>query len=368
MPSLFQTLNLKLAAWLRAAAARIEPRVGGTKASAVEASPAGFGPPAHWADRVRGMAPQLLEPEGAAPAARSPARPLSNPSPSRELLLTPPTTAPESRREEQRHQPVPASSQNRSAERTAVNHVVPTSRENEITPHDPVIRPAPTAPQPAYPIQPDRATISMESAPAATMAARREVRLRSSSSPEETPAPADARKRSPALRLSPAPRIDSAVEVVSSAPKVEPTRPGHRVSSGPGGLTEPASAAWRNPVRTDRMDATRTPDFASTQPSPASPEVRPVLPDRREPAPAVYPSLASASAMAPARFPSTLPSRRGEAPAFPAPASPAVQGERWPTLPVREPADLREDWLAWQRDSRHQARLDAEQQGLPWTV
>src|SRR6266481_3949481 len=73
--NVFRYLGQTLAVWLRAFANRIEPKTESGADSPANSS-TGDGPPAHWLERVRKHAPQLLH--GARPAPR-PARPARAP-------------------------------------------------------------------------------------------------------------------------------------------------------------------------------------------------------------------------------------------------------------------------------------------------
>src|SRR5262245_44524461 len=53
-----KTIALKVAAWLRAVASRLETRMQKKDSAAPRAS----GPPAHWVERVKDAAPELLQP------------------------------------------------------------------------------------------------------------------------------------------------------------------------------------------------------------------------------------------------------------------------------------------------------------------
>src|SRR5947199_9921178 len=68
--NMFQYLGQTLAAWLRAFANKLEPRVEESARQQVNSGPAA-GPPAHWLERVRKDAPQLLHSERPAPPARA---------------------------------------------------------------------------------------------------------------------------------------------------------------------------------------------------------------------------------------------------------------------------------------------------------
>src|SRR5215510_14769324 len=58
-PNFLSAVRLKLAAWLRVIAGRLEARA--QTADAIS-SPRPSGPPAHWIERVRHAAPELLQP------------------------------------------------------------------------------------------------------------------------------------------------------------------------------------------------------------------------------------------------------------------------------------------------------------------
>jgi len=66
--NVFQYLGQTLAEWLRAFANKIQPKAE-TGGDAPAHSSSGNGPPAHWLERVRQDAPQLLHPAGHAPLA-----------------------------------------------------------------------------------------------------------------------------------------------------------------------------------------------------------------------------------------------------------------------------------------------------------
>ena len=73
------------------------------------------------------------------------------------------------------------------------------------------------------------------------------------------------------------------------------------------------------------------------------------------------PAVRSSASLA-SHPPSTLPTHT-----FPQ-ASESAGVERWPALPPEAGVDAREDWLAWERDQQHHARLHLEQRGSLWTA
>ncbi len=381
MAPLFQQLNVKLAAWLRSVAAGLEPhQPAGESEEGTKSPAADFGPPAHWVERVRGTAPQLLEPDSGSSLA----------SPSRTGAPSPPPVAAVERSDLRANRPVLAALKSWWTTRTArssveTRQVFPISSsegKNEAKASYPFIPPVRADHAANYPSAPSPARSSLSKAASPPSSTRPEIRLQPAPSLQSIPGrPAS---RGQPLRLSPVPlsasrALRSNLSTGSSAPVQDRDLSGRNRVEVPRVAVGPNASAERKPVsssanlrlaslgQVDRPNAP-VPSVSLARPSaPLTPEVRATLPKGRPAVAPVYPALAPKSSPVPLRLPERFAARPAESAAR-AEESPVAETDRWPALPAREDSDAKESWLAWQREEQHRRRIDVEQRGQLWTV
>ena len=414
--ALLLLLARKLAQWASAlhAKALLPDEQGGTPqptadaATASSPAPAPAGPPAHWVERVRQAAPQLLQP-GAFTHGVSPLSPRpDSPSPTRSLAPSPP----------------PAASRNRPFDKLRPGLAPARSRGPWLT--------APSPGQPAPPPQYGEQLAAPPSAP------RRSVSAKAGPSPDLAAGPSDGSQgvagltsssemppAPPAAGRSPELPAPSTVRYPGRSPLRAPLAPTFAAGETSETGAARAQAHDASSTRLGPKAAAPAPAFPGTKatagPVPAHwPAPRPTIAPARAPDDGRSPDAAPGPSRTPSGFPAEFranPASEVAAPRFaesgeasrlrstaspvahswqhvvtrpatrnfstPPPAShtrpesPASAdrprstnrtGQPWPELPPPAVPDSMEEWQAIVRAQEHRRRLDREQEGTPWTV
>lgn len=373
--SFLSAVGERLAAFLRAVAARLDAR---PERSDPPVPARSSGPPADWVNRVKDVAPHLLQPGRPSFRAQAP-----GPVQRRAREPEPTPLAAASRPARPRSGALKSLWHTLSRRVWRTSSVTPDVKPKEAIPTHPATRLPrwPETPAVVRGMEPrpeaDPARILKTAAPASARF-RGEDPTRTAGQAIRQVAPPRIRRGSGLAPLESSREVGERVHREETKPR--PVRD-PQWSSRPMVITNPSQN-----VTAERQQAQRRPSVievrndelpiaaAEVQVREVKGTIRPVL------GTAIYPALPGSklsplparATEPPLRQKPTLPSYTGLPPLPPShPAPSASTGEvpdRWPALPTTDAVDPREGWDTWAREQQHRTRVDLEHRGLPWTA